>query len=1634
MRRLTGSFASQRGVQRGRASRHRDAQITTSRALVAKPRSRNLPSSTHLITPDVGVADTDLYPADSAMAAAASTATATATCSSDVHSAHSLLRRYAFPLLLLTFFVLQLIAMLLFTGGFFLTRVELPLTQRCEPPETAQHRADNLAMLFAKRNTASTNGESGADALSAASAASAELSSSLRPASCWYPRQFDRVVILLIDALRFDFLLYNSTEAMAQATADSNAVLGIEEEAEQRIEPFKNGLPVVSAVLHSPATARYSSLFRFEADPPTVTMQRLKGLTTGGLPTFIDIKDNFGSKEVEEDSWVKQLVGTRQGWTSPSTPTAAADANPLASLSAPANRMHFFGDDTWFDLFPPAAYFTPASRAFPSFNVKDLHTVDNGCLQKLEPIVKAEHERIEREGRILDGAPANRDRPNLFVSLRIRSAPVIRELVAVQSALASFDARYASSTVDPASFHITLALLHVDGPGEEAEALRVFSQVQPRLRLILTGSDDASTTTVTVPELSIRGVSTFGQSILYADVARGTSRQRLVAAARVLKDAFRQAGVGCTAETESLEFVPHITLAKLKPGSQSADDLRQFDAASYASFNSHAFGSEAIEALELCSVDAPKDADGYYAVRVRIFLDGTAAPAQSTLPSAANARAAAAARPWDVTLAHFLGVDHVGHRYGPSHAAMRPKLAQMNKVISEQVAWIDAQRELNKRIRAAAASGQGRKDLPSPQEVLLLVLGDHGMTPGGNHGGQSAEEIYAGLFLYATKDIAQTSKAVAQSYEERKRDTDEGRTLEMIRALSADAEGFASAPPSQSHPLAPLATSWQTIPQVDLVPSLSLLLGLPIPFGNVGKIIPELFWGRDGAGQEESEGSGGSEEEQKLTILQRRIISFLPLLDALHLNALQLFQYLSLYSATQQGTFSARDLETLAVDFDAGHAGFQQLRTLNPEIVRANRNLSDLRSIESNCFNVARSYHSFLSAAASLAKDKWTTFNLEQMARGLGFLALVVLLRGIHGLAGFKAPLELVGAMAKAGLGVLLPLHILSFLCPAALSKTILEWEVFLAGVAACGAGFLVLTQSIQTKLTVSGRLERAAGGASSSWLGSLRRLVFSTLRRPASFQFCIALFVCVLYMQGLFGNTFIEHESAVSFWALALLAGSWVEFESRDHRANVRYTILILAAATGMFYCGYSTAPDTGFQDESKFGVFDVALMVGSIVALVVGTVVISLRLLRTVVRESRASGMRLERSGWLAAVPLLVYPLSMLAIMLYWTLQTPLTSGDKPSAGALGPSSVVGTLFRAVLSLSDYQYSWVTRLGLPRIVYLAFVGGVVMLVGCCPHLVPDRSSASAIGKAREVDGEPVRGFSAHDGVARRRRDGAVSTDSAAPDDAVALPSSTASLSYAQSHLFALQSLSLLSLLSLPLMLVWGPKSSVLFLCIDTILLCMTLLSPRTHTGTDPAAAPAATVAAAPLGLPRLSLSELCFLFFLSLHTFYTTNHALSFSSLQVSAAFVGLEEFSYYISGALLGLNTFGGSILGVVMAVVVTAGRQCGARPSPTNEATALGLLGSGTAGAAATQSSSAAALPPFRVVLSSFSYVFALRTVCSVLNVSIQRRHLMVWAIFAPKFIFDAISCAVVEATAMLVAAACTRWANASASGE
>lgn len=207
---------------------------------------------------------------------------------------------FRYFLFLLWMNVILVCCVFLFTGGFLLRRQVLEEKSSCSNDSSASVTNSN-----------------------------ASCTPSIQP-------RFSKAIVIIVDALKYEFTLYDETLRSDQ------------------LEHFQNRLPVMNRL----ASEGKAKLFEFMADPPTTTMQRLKGLTTGSLPTFIDLSSNFGSYEITEDNIIDQLRKSGN------------------------KRVVFAGDDTWMGLFPKQF-----SRAFPypSFDVWDLDTVDRGvhdCLFK----------------------------------------------------------------------------------------------------------------------------------------------------------------------------------------------------------------------------------------------------------------------------------------------------------------------------------------------------------------------------------------------------------------------------------------------------------------------------------------------------------------------------------------------------------------------------------------------------------------------------------------------------------------------------------------------------------------------------------------------------------------------------------------------------------------------------------------------------------------------------------------------------------------------------------------------------------------------------------------------------------------------------------------------------------------------------------------------------------------------------------------------------------------------------------------------------------------------------------------------------------------------------------------------------
>jgi predicted AlkP superfamily pyrophosphatase or phosphodiesterase len=161
------------------------------------------------------------------------------------------------------------------------------------------------------------------------------------------PTQFKQVILIVIDALRYDFIKPNNKSINRN---------------------YLNQMPFVHQLLKT--KSKQSILLRLIADPPTTTLQRLKALTTGTLPTFIDISYNFIGYEIEEDNILNQLK-----------------QNPYQ------RNTSLLGDDTWLALYPNIQF--KHLHVYPSFDVHDLDTVDNGILKHLWRVIEdTRHEEL----------------------------------------------------------------------------------------------------------------------------------------------------------------------------------------------------------------------------------------------------------------------------------------------------------------------------------------------------------------------------------------------------------------------------------------------------------------------------------------------------------------------------------------------------------------------------------------------------------------------------------------------------------------------------------------------------------------------------------------------------------------------------------------------------------------------------------------------------------------------------------------------------------------------------------------------------------------------------------------------------------------------------------------------------------------------------------------------------------------------------------------------------------------------------------------------------------------------------------------------------------------------------------------
>ncbi|KAJ4354026.1 major facilitator super transporter protein [Didymosphaeria variabile] len=133
---------------------------------------------------------------------------------------------------------------------------------------------------------------------------------------------FDKLVFMVVDALRSDFVFGEDS-----------------------------GMSFVQSLIREGTALPFTA----HAASPTITMPKVKAMTTGSIPSFLDVILNFAESDTTstlstQDTWLAQLRAKQGG------------------------KLVMYGDDTWLKLFP--GFFERADGT-SSFFVSDFTEVDN---------------------------------------------------------------------------------------------------------------------------------------------------------------------------------------------------------------------------------------------------------------------------------------------------------------------------------------------------------------------------------------------------------------------------------------------------------------------------------------------------------------------------------------------------------------------------------------------------------------------------------------------------------------------------------------------------------------------------------------------------------------------------------------------------------------------------------------------------------------------------------------------------------------------------------------------------------------------------------------------------------------------------------------------------------------------------------------------------------------------------------------------------------------------------------------------------------------------------------------------------------------------------------------------------------
>ena len=295
--------------------------------------------------------------------------------------------------------------------------------------------------------------------------------------------------------------------------------------------------------------------------------------------------------------------------------------------------------------------------------------------------------------------------------------------------------------------------------------------------------------------------------------------------------------------------------------------------------------------------------------------------------------------------------------------------------------------------------------------------------------------------------------------------------------------------------------------QVDLVPTTALALGLPVPFSNLGMLIPEVLLPFSD-GSENPDRSGYELGDDPFS--GRVTLDFL---TALRTNAKQIHNYLVTYARYSQD-FPGEIFQKLERDFDHVSSKHQ-----NNILEAAGEGVSQERMSE-----VAREYFSYMREVKAMCQSVWAKFDIAPMVVGLGLLILSVL----------ATPLMLLDVeKSSVSLPESIPVGVAGGAVSTALLALLAGVEISVLGLLTLVGNFALLSLSATTLVFIL-NFRRVVYQSVSSFRRDFLRILYRL-----EFQRVLSVAVVLLHALSMLSNSFVLYEAdMLAFFVQSLVCG----------------------------------------------------------------------------------------------------------------------------------------------------------------------------------------------------------------------------------------------------------------------------------------------------------------------------------------------------------------------------------------------------------------------------------------------------------------------------------------------------------------